>query len=72
MLTPWLKEEIVREHGRLCFVVKRLSALEAANKATLRAATPGSAEAKMRQLLGRSRNSRRVRQGIGERNRRLS
>jgi transposase len=51
MLTPWLKEEIVREHERLCLVVKQLSALEAANKAVLRAATPGSAEAKMLQLL---------------------
>src|SRR5712672_745571 len=51
MLTPWLKEEIVREHDRLCLVVKQLSALEAANKAVLRAATPGSAEAKMLQLL---------------------
>ena len=51
MLTPWLKEEIVREHERLCLVVKQLSALEAANKATLRAATPGSAEARMLQLL---------------------
>src|SRR6266568_6426753 len=27
MLTPWLKEEIVREHDRLCLVVKQLSAL---------------------------------------------
>src|ERR1700738_2904877 len=51
MLKPWLKEEILREHERLCLVVKQLSALEAANKATLRAATPGSAEARMLQLL---------------------
>jgi transposase len=51
MLTPWLKEEIVREHERLCLVVKQLSALEAANKAVLRAATPGSAEARMLQLV---------------------
>jgi transposase len=50
-LTPLLKEEIVREHERLCLVVKQLSALEVANKATLRAATPGSAEAKMLQLI---------------------
>lgn len=50
-LTPFLKEEIVHEHERLCLVIKQLSALEAANKATLRAATPGSAEAKVRQLI---------------------
>jgi transposase len=50
-LTPLLKQEIVREHERLYLVVKQLSALEAANKATLRAATPGSAEAKMLQLI---------------------
>src|SRR6266581_2186164 len=40
-----------RERDRLCLVVKQLSALEAANKAVLRAATPGSAEAKMLQLV---------------------
>jgi transposase len=51
MLTPWLKEEIVREHERLCLVVKQLSALEAANKAVLRAAASGSAEARMLQLI---------------------
>jgi transposase len=51
LLTPWLKEEIVHEHERLCLVDKQLSALEAANKAALRAATPGSAEAKMLQLI---------------------
>jgi transposase len=51
MLTPLLKEEIVHEHERLCLVVKQLSALEAASKATLRAATPGSAEAKILQLV---------------------
>src|SRR5207244_6708924 len=47
MLTPWLKEEITREHERLCLAAKQLSALEAKNKAALRAAAPGSAEAKM-------------------------
>jgi transposase len=51
MLTPLLKEEIVHEHERLCLVVKQLGALEAANEATLRAATPGSAEAKILQLI---------------------
>jgi transposase len=51
LLTSWLKEEIVHEHERLCLVDKQLSALEAANKAALRAATPGSAEAKMLQLI---------------------
>src|SRR5713101_4059077 len=51
MLTPWLKEEIMREHERLCLVARQLSALEATNKAALRAAAPGSAEAKMMQLI---------------------
>jgi transposase len=51
MLMPWLKEEIVREHERLCLVAKQLNVLDAANKAALRAAAPGSAEAKMRQLI---------------------
>ena len=51
MLTPLLKEEIVHEHERLCLVVKQLGALDAANKATLRAATPGSAEARILQLI---------------------
>jgi transposase len=51
MLTPLLKEEIVHEHERLCLVVKQLGALEAASRATLRAATPGSAEAKILQLI---------------------
>ena len=51
ILTPWLKEEITREHERLCLAAKQLSALEAKNKAALRAAAPGSAEAKMMQLI---------------------
>jgi len=46
-----LKEEIVREHERLCLVDKQLRALEATNKAELRAAAPGSAAAKIRQLI---------------------
>jgi len=51
MLTPWLKEEIVREHERLCLVARQLSRLEADNKAALCAAAPGSAEARMMQLI---------------------
>ncbi len=51
-LPPRLQEEIVREHERLCLVAKQLSALEAQNKAELRAAKPGSAEAKIIQLVG--------------------
>jgi transposase len=51
MLTPWLTEEIIREHERLCLAAKQLSALEAKNKVALRAAAPGSAEAKMMQLI---------------------
>ena len=41
----------MREHERLCLVARQLSALEATNKAALRAAAPGSAEAKMMQLI---------------------
>jgi len=51
ILTPWLKEEIMHEHERLSLAAKQLSALEAKNKAALRAAAPGSAEAKMMQLI---------------------
>jgi transposase len=46
-----LKQEIVREHERLCLVNKHLAALEAQSKAELRAAAPGSVEAKIRQLV---------------------
>jgi transposase len=45
-----LKEEIVREHERLCLVHKQLSELEAKSKAEVRAAVRGSAEAKIKQL----------------------
>jgi transposase len=41
-----LKEEVVREHERLCLVHKQLAVLEAASRAEQRAAAPGSAEAK--------------------------
>jgi transposase len=45
-----LKQEIVREHERLCLVSRQLAALEASSRAEQRAATPGSAEAKVVQL----------------------
>jgi transposase len=51
MLPPRLKEEIVREHERLCLVHKQIVALEAKSKVELRAAVPGSAEAKILQLV---------------------
>jgi transposase len=50
-LAPRLKEEIVREHERLILVHKQLTALEAKSKAELRAAQPGSIEAKINQLI---------------------
>jgi transposase len=50
-LPPRLKEEIVREHERLCLVAKQLEALEAKSYAELRCALPGSAEAKIKQLV---------------------
>jgi transposase len=50
-LPPRLKEEIVREHDRLCLVHKQLLALDDQNRKELRAAVPGSAEAKIRQLI---------------------
>jgi transposase len=50
-LPPRLKEEIVREHERLCLVDKQVRELEAKSKAELRAAAPGSAEAKIMQLI---------------------
>jgi transposase len=50
-LAPRLKEEIEREHERLCLVNRQVAVLEAKSKAELRAATPGSAEAKIMQLV---------------------
>jgi transposase len=41
-----LKEEIVREHQRLCLVAQQLQAIEDSSRAELRAAQPGSCEAK--------------------------
>jgi len=49
-LSRWVKEEITREHERLCLVEKHICALEKTNTAELRAAAPGSAEAKVIQL----------------------
>jgi transposase len=50
-LPPRLQEEIVREHARLCLVTKQVGELEAKSKAELRAAAPGSVEAKIMQLI---------------------
>jgi transposase len=50
-LPPRLKEEIVREHERLCLVHKQVRELEDKSKAELRAAAPGSVEAKIMQLI---------------------
>ena len=46
-----LRQEIVREHERLRLVHKQIGELEADSRAELRAAAPGSAEAKIRQLV---------------------
>jgi transposase len=50
-LPPRLKEEIVREHERLCLLHKQFTALEAKSKAELSVAAPGSAAAKINQLI---------------------
>lgn len=50
-LPPLLKEEIMREHERLCLVQKQIATLEATSKTELRAAVPGSAAAKIVQLV---------------------
>lgn len=49
-LPPRLKEEIVREHERLCLLSRQLAALEATSRAEQRTAAPASAEAKVVQL----------------------
>jgi transposase len=46
-----LKQEIVREHERLCLVNKQLQVLEAASAAEVRSAAPGSNAAKIAQLM---------------------
>lgn len=52
-LSVRLKEEIIREHERLCLVHKQLLALEAQNRAELKApAAPGTVQAKIQQLIG--------------------
>ena len=51
ILPARLKEEIVREHERLCLAHKQIAELEAQSKAELRAAAPGSAAAKIMQLI---------------------
>lgn len=51
VLPARLKEEIVREHERLCLVHKQVTALEAKSKAELRVAVPGSVAAKIMQLV---------------------
>lgn len=51
VLSARLKEEIVREHARLCLVDKQLKQLEATIKAELAAAPPGSPAAKIMQLI---------------------
>jgi transposase len=50
-LAPRLKEEIEREHERLALLNKQLAALEAKSKAELRAAAPGSLEARIMHLI---------------------
>ena len=50
-LPPCLKEEIVREHERLCLVVEQIRAVEAKSQAELRNAVPGSPEAKIMLLM---------------------
>jgi transposase len=46
-----LREEIAREHERLCLVIRQLKAIEAKSKAELCAAQPGSPEARVMQLM---------------------
>ena len=50
LLPPKLRAEIVREHERLCLVNKQLSELERMSKAEVKAAAPGSAGEKIKQL----------------------
>lgn len=50
-LPPLLTAEIVREHERLCLAQKQIATLEAASKAELHAAAPGSAAATIVQLV---------------------
>src|SRR4029077_13693735 len=45
------RKRIVREHERLCVVTRQLKQLEAKSKAELRAARPGSPEARIMQII---------------------
>ena len=51
VLPARLKQEIVREHERLCLVNKQMQELEAASAAELRSAAPGSHATKIKQLM---------------------
>ena len=51
VLPARLKDEIVREHQRLCLVHEQIITLEAKSEKELRAAAPGSAAAKINQLM---------------------
>ena len=46
-----LKDEIMREHQRLCLVQQQLKAIEAKSRTELRAPAPGSVEAKINHLV---------------------
>ena len=50
-LPPRLREEITREHERLCLVAKQIKQLEAKSRVELRAASPGSPQARINQLI---------------------
>lgn len=50
-LPPRLREEIRREHERLCLVARQIKQLEAESRAELRAAEPGSPQARITQLI---------------------
>jgi transposase len=51
LLPMRLKEEIAREHERLRLVARQIAALEAQSRTELRAAQPGSPEARIMQLV---------------------
>lgn len=51
LLPVRLKEEIAREHERLLLVARQIAELEAKSRAELRAAQPGSPEARIMQLI---------------------
>jgi transposase len=51
-LPPILKEEIIREHERLCLVQKHIVALEAKSQQELQTAAPGSSAGRITQLIG--------------------